>query len=369
MKTKLFKYAVGSIFLICTLTICFFTLNNSVTVFPVVPLDLSLTNDEGYILEASFETTMQRVVEPYLTHRVTKGYFNGKNDAPIYYEYYKLPTSKASIVISHGFTESSEKFKEVIYYFLKHNYSVYILDHRGHGLSYRMVSDFSLVHIDDFDDYVDDFYCFITKIVVPQTSNEQLFLYAHSMGGAIGILFLERYPHYFDAAILSSPMLEVKLGSLPHFIASATSTIATTFGKGEDYMPLQYPFDPIYNLENSFTNCAVRYTYYFNKRISHDYLQNSGCSFGWMKTALAATSELMEKNNIAKVTIPILIFQAQHDSLVSPNSHYQFAKNTPHSSIIFVPGAKHELYNAENKLLVPYFNTLFNFLEQYINKV
>ena len=38
------------------------------------------------------------------------------------------------------------------------------------------------------------------------------------MGGAIGALVLEKYPHLFDCAILTSPMLKMRYNGMPELL-------------------------------------------------------------------------------------------------------------------------------------------------------
>ena len=42
------------------------------------------------------------------------GFFKGKNDLNIYYKSYEVKNSIATIVISHGFCESVEKYYEIL---------------------------------------------------------------------------------------------------------------------------------------------------------------------------------------------------------------------------------------------------------------
>lgn len=58
------------------------------------------------------------------------------------------------------------KYYEMIYYFAKAGYSVYMVEHRGHGFSERSVSDMSMVTVNSFDDYVSDLDMFIREIVM-----------------------------------------------------------------------------------------------------------------------------------------------------------------------------------------------------------
>lgn len=147
------------------------------------------------------------------------GYYGTKDGKRLYYEKFINENEHAVVVISHGFCEFAEKFEEVIYYFLCKGYSVYIPEHRGHGKSDRDVDDLSKVYVKSFDEYVSDFAGFVNDIVKKETEKDKkIILYAHSMGGAIGALVLEKYPHLFDCAILTSPMLKMRYNGMPELL-------------------------------------------------------------------------------------------------------------------------------------------------------
>ena len=61
---------------------------------------------------------------------------------------YTADQPKGVLVISHGFTESAPKYEELAFYFLQAGYHVYLPEHMGHGNSYRMTEDLSLVYVD-----------------------------------------------------------------------------------------------------------------------------------------------------------------------------------------------------------------------------
>lgn len=102
----------------------------------------------------------------------------------------------------HGYTESGEKFREMTWYFLQSGFNVYAIDHRGHGKSARSVEETWLTHVDHFSDYVNDLEAFMDHVVLPRTKNLPLCLYAHSMGGAVGGMTLQRHPKRFARAVL-----------------------------------------------------------------------------------------------------------------------------------------------------------------------
>ena len=78
-------------------------------------------------------------------------------------------------------TETSEKYKELIYYFLRGGYHVYIPEHCGHGHSYRLVEDPSLVHVDCYKRYVADL-LFVARTAKKEHKNLNLYLFGAFYG-------------------------------------------------------------------------------------------------------------------------------------------------------------------------------------------
>ena len=161
-----------------------------------------------FIREKDFAETMEGKVLPFLKDKIEDGYIDTKDGLKLYYQKLVRPDEKASIVLCHGFCEFTLKYAETMYYFYEMGYSVFAIDHRGHGLSDRLVDGYSKVHVDHFEDYVNDFNDFVRQIVMPNSPSKHLILFAHSMGGGIGALYLEEYPDVFEKAILSSPMIK-----------------------------------------------------------------------------------------------------------------------------------------------------------------
>ena len=324
-------------------------------------LDLSKSENSFYIDESNYESSMRHIVIPYLDQYRSTGYFTEPEGAKLYYEQYLLPDAKAHIAISHGFTEFTHKYQEVIYYFLKSGYSVSIMDHRGHGYSDRLTNDPYLVQIDSFDTYVSDFKTFMDQVVKPSAKDMPCYLYAHSMGGAIGALFLETYPGYFDKAILTSPMLEINSGSIPMAIAKPFTKLALLTGFDEAYLVGHSPFTGIPDFSSSCTSSEARYDYAFSQRINEPRFQTFAGCYNWFLEATKATDQATK--NAARVEIPVLVFQSGMDTLVKDNGQNIFVNQAPNASLIRVEHAKHELYGAQNEVLIPYFNTVLDFYE------
>lgn len=280
----------------------------------------------------------------------------------LYYESYCPSNPIGAIVISHGFCESAEKYKEVIYYFAKAGYQVYLAEHRGHARSLRETDHPNMVHVLRFTDYVDDLHTFIRKVVVPSAKGLPLYLYAHSMGGAIGALYLETYPDIFRKAILTAPMLGISMGPIPAPCVRAFGRIMVSLHKENTYSPGQHAFYPGEKFEDSCSANYERFQYYQVKKEANPLFQNSGSSYGWGYQALNACHFITQKRNCQKITVPVLVFRSAHDALVKASSIRRFVKNTPFARLITIDQSRHEIYNSSALVLEDYYREIFAFL-------
>lgn len=327
-------------------------------------LELTQTENNIYLSEEDFVETMKNDVEPMLESCLTDGFFNS-GEHRLYYRMYQMEGAEKSVVISHGFTEYADKYNEVIYYYLKSGYDVYIMEHRGHGSSTREVEDKSLVYISSFDEYAKDFKLFMDEVVVKNNGSKPMYLYAHSMGGAIATRFIEDNQGYFKAAVLSAPMLDVNTGSVPEMAANLLANVMDLIGKETSYLMGYGPYEEEYDFEGSSTSSKARYDYYYSKEIENKNYQVSGGSYAWLKAAIAETKNLLKQENMDKIQIPVLLFQAEKDALVEANGLYQLANGSDNIQFMMVEGAKHQLWSTPNELLIPYFDTIFDFYSQH----
>lgn len=364
MSTK--KKGIGIALLIAVFVIIiglFVSTSNKDIAVEKVPLDLTLTQNEFYLNETNYKDEMQQVVLPYINQYQTTGYMTTGNNRQIYYEQYLLPDSNRHVVVAHGFTESVQKYREVIYYFLKNGYSVSLIEHMGHGQSTRLLTDIEKTHIDNYETYIQDLQQFITTIVKPATPNATFFLYGHSMGGAISALYLETYPDTFTAAVLSSPMMEINTGNYPAWVALGLTNVMNLFGQSERYIFGHGPYEARTEIIEEPGISIPREQYIDTIRQNYPEGNLGGGTFGWLKASLSATKQI--EANALKAITPKLLFQSGLDQLVKPAGQDIFAVAAPNTTLIYVPEAQHELYLAKNQIMIPYFNTIFNFFGNY----
>ena len=130
--------------------------------------------------------------------RQLEGTFEGKGGLTIFHQRW-LPDgdARAVLLIAHGYGEHSGRYGNVVDEFVPRGVAIYALDHRGHGKS-----EGERVHVDHFDDYVDDlrtFYDYVRR----ETNDLPIYLLGHSMGVSIAVSYAARYQEELAGLILS----------------------------------------------------------------------------------------------------------------------------------------------------------------------
>ena len=203
-----------------------------------------------------------------------------------------------AIVISNGRRENALKYKEVIYDLYRNNYSIYIIDHRGQGFSERIHKlDAQMGHIDDFEFYIDDLKKYYDEIVKKNRHN-MIFLIAHSMGGTIGLRYIEKYPSDFNAASFTSPLLGLDFPACEIATLLANERPKYAFGQ-TSYDQEDNSFE-----SNKLTNSKLRYE--IIKQMYEDFPSTKigGPSYQWVKQACKTSARIF--NELHAIQTPLI---------------------------------------------------------------
>ena len=291
------------------------------------------------------------------------GYFNGADSVKIYYKYFRRNRlEKGAIVISAGRTEAAVKYKEVIYDLFNNGFSVYIHDHRGQGFSGRMVEDPDMGYVDKFEYYISDMKYFYDNFVVPN-NHKNIFLLAHSMGGAIGATFLEEYPDAFKAAAFSSPMLG--------FAFPDCKVIGIFTGDEPKYALGNTNYDEglVSFKENTLTGSEIRYNR-MNKIFEElPKARLGGATYQWVYKSCKQFDVIFD--NISKIETPLILFSAGDEKIVAPSAHNDFIKELNSlgrkAKAYSVEGAKHELLIEKDESRIEVLTKILDFYTGYDN--
>lgn len=336
---------------------------------PPAPVpDTAAANPYRLFTEAELPAALQATIEPFWQSRVRMGQMAGKGGLMLAYAAAEPAAPRASVVIVNGRTETLLKYKEVVHDLWRQGYAVYALDHRGQGLSPRLLPQQPHKgHVASFDDYVDDLAAFVDGVVRPRSAGRPLLMLAHSMGGGIGTLYLERHPGVFKAAALSSPM------HAPNAKVVATATAGCLWFKATGGLcPTCYaglldkgfeptPFDA---RRNELTHSAVRHAVVQQAIADAPQTALGGPTRGWAAAACRASDELIA--NAGRIDARLLVLQAGEDTAVTPEGQAAFcaalpAQVRPNPCPLRLEGARHELLVESDRHRLPAMTAILDF--------
>ncbi len=332
--------------------------------------------------EENYDQFMEESVLPYILPRREERYLSRKAGQQIYCAFYTADGASSDpdtnehstgadhdsgnvrgiILISHGFTETADKYFEVIYYFLKAGYHVCIPEHCGHGRSYRLAGeDLSLVYTDSWQRYVDDlgFVAKAAKDYWEQKNKLPLFLFAHSMGGGIGAALTAKEPHLFHKVLLSSPMIRPCTGGVPWPAAKLIVSAMCAFGKNKSYVIGQHAYDGKETFEESFATSRARWAWYKAKTDAEPLYQTYAASYGWLREAVRLNRFLIQ-DAWKQITVPVLLVQAMEETVVSKEQQELFVRKLS-ARLVRIPGAKHEIFRSDDETVRRYIKGCLNF--------
>ena len=301
--------------------------------------------------EAQFPQFIEQTLLPFWQSKAQAGWFSNRQHIAIHYVHLDNPNADTAVVVSPGRIEGYLKYQELAYDLFQQGYSVFILDHQGQGLSSRRLNNWHKGYVEDFQHYVDDLADFIECYVRPRHSGN-LHLLAHSMGGAIGLRYLQQFPDTFAKASFSSPMWGFRSGRVPEFIAKGlvdlghwvsdtVSRESAYFIGGKDYETK--PFEG-----NELTHSQARYQYFRDIYNDNPKLQLGGITFAWLNASIAALEQAYK--DLDKVVIPIQVLQAEGETVIDNEAQDRFCQRLAtlgmpcfNGKPFIVAGARHEL--------------------------
>jgi len=129
---------------------------------------------------------------------------------------------RATLAVVHGLKDHGDRYAPLGEALARRGFAVHALDLRGHG-----DSEGDRVRVDDFDDYLDDLDLFLARVRAAEPGRP-LFLFGHSMGGAIVALHaIERKPEA-RGLVLSAPALKPG-DDVSGFLIAVTGFLGTVF--------------------------------------------------------------------------------------------------------------------------------------------
>lgn len=292
-------------------------------------------------------TLITLAINPIPAGAVT-GIFDGYDGRKLRYACWQ-PTRgpvRGTVCIFTGRGEYIEKYFEVVADLRRRGYAVAIHDWRGQGGSERALSDSRKGHVLGFTEYDRDLSIFMSEIVVPNLPPPYTAL-GHSMGANILLRNAHDELSPFERMVLVSPLIAIhrdllgvsqKLARIYAEVGSI-SGLSAAYVRGGDEQP-----EELVDFEiNRLTSDYVRWSR--NKAIveAAPELALGSATVGWLRSALRSCALLQRPDYPKYIAVPLLVFAAGADKIVSTQAIEDFAVELKIGGMILMPGSKHEI--------------------------
>jgi len=251
------------------------------------------------------------------------------------------PTARArgSVVVSPGRTEPIEKYFEVVGELQARGFAVLVHDWRGQGLSYRMLADRTLGHATGYRDFVDD-HALLLQAFESRLPKPWMAL-GHSMGGCLVLLILAGGERRFSGAILSAPMLGLRLGAVPLPVGRGLAATMAAVGLGGSPAPRGEAVETFES--NVLTHDRSRWERNQAQLAACPELALGPPTWGWLDFAFSAIAVLERGDGVMAIDIPITVASAGEDGVVDNLAQRRVTARVRGTRFVTVDGAYHEI--------------------------
>lgn len=296
--------------------------------------------------------------------------FTGVDNVPVRFVRFHAARHDRVIVVCPGRIESYVKYAELAYDLFHLGFDVLIIDHRGQGRSGRLLEDSHRGHVVNFSDYVDDLTAFWEQEVAPGPWRKRYIL-AHSMGGAIATLFVQRYPQAnCDAIALCAPMFGIII-HLPDWMVRPLLDWAEGYPRiRENYAIGTGRWHALPFAINTLTHSRERYRRNLRFYADDPELRVGGPTWHWVREGILAGEQVLA--GAASDTSPMLILQAEEERVVDNRMHDRFCEMRAAAGHpceggkpLVIKGAYHEILFEEDAMRSVALNAIVDFFDRY----
>ena len=311
----------------------------------------------GAIPEDSLPQAYAQKILPYLNEKGHAGSVAGKGGITLRFFTIEKNEESAALVVLGGHTESYIKYAELFYDLRDLPVSIYALDQRGQGFSDHLLKDREKSHVANWEDYTADLKLFMDGVVKAK-QHAKVFVFGHSLAGAVAAAYLEKYPGEFDGAILNAPLVRTTIG----FLGTVAVNTIDLFGGGDGYVPGGSPYAATPFEKNKETHSPARHERKLRDYEDHPEIRLGFPTVHWMAEAGRMASFV--QSGAASIAVPVLVLRADEDAYVDGAGLDEFCRKLPNCRRVFLKGAWHEILIERDEIRDTALAEIRNFLKE-----
>ena len=230
---------------------------------------------------------------------------------------------RACVVLVHGASEHSGRYRYVVERLLPDGFSIHAVDHRGHGRSEGRRG-----YVDRFDHVVADLDGLVER-TREQHPGRKVFMLGHSFGGCVATAYAVRHQEKLDGLALSAPLVVLEAApALQRAIARTLSRLAPRTG--------------VYSVDaGRISRDPAEVAAYVADPLNH----HGKISARTVTEIAAAVASFPEA--LPRLTLPLLVMHGTGDRIV-PDAGARLVHqraNSPDRALHLYEGFFHEIFN------------------------
>jgi len=267
---------------------------------------------------------------------------NGYQDLKIYSHHWPVKTPKALVLIVHGFGEHCRRYDHVASFFNEQDYTCVGIDLYGHGRTEGLTG-----HVDHYDLFLDQLDLFLEKSI-SKYSDLPVFIYAHSMGGNIGLNYLLKRKPNIAGVVVTGPWIDL-YEPAPKLKLIAGKLLRNILPKMRQSSEVKEHLLS--------TDQSVGKAYLADPHV-HSTISNA------LGIDVLVAADFL-RSYAGTVDIPLLIMHGEEDQIIVANPSIELANRLEGDVTLKTwPGMYHEIHNENGKENV--LNFTHNWIEKYI---
>ena len=279
-----------------------------------------------------------------------------------------FPKTKGTVLILPGRTEYIEKYDALAAELGSAGWASLAIDWRGQGRSERLAQDPLLGHVWRFTDYQKDLDAVLDWLLhegEPLGLAPPFMLFAHSMGGLIGLRALYRdLP--LRAAVFSAPMWGIWLPLRHRPMAALLSRSQIALRKDLAYAPTAAPISYVAAAAfagNLLTSDPARWQEMKDQLAQMPEVALGGPSLRWVREALREARGLLRR---PAPQLPALVGLGGREAIVLPKPIRARLADWPKARLDFYPEARHELAHERDEIRSLFIARMLRFIEEQL---
>jgi len=274
-----------------------------------------------------------------------EAYFNGKDGSSRFFRTWSPDeNSKGLVIISHGYAEHSGRYEDFARRLLSEGFSVWAHDHYGHGNSEGPRALIQRIELAAEDMRI------AVETAAALHGNSPVFLFGHSMGGAIAALTALKSTKNLRGLVLSGAAVRIQDTS-PALVRG----IARIFRLFAPSLPLL----PFHTEKLSHSREVL-------KNYHEDPLNYTGKMKVAMGLEMIEAERILSARALAGISLPTLIVHGGDDAIVPPESSRKLYEElgSEDKTLRIFDEAYHELHN--EACAQEYFSLLGQWLKAHL---